>query len=556
MSSGMNAGKEVFVKDGEPLSVLGAAAGRALREGDALVISPDDAWGNPLFAGRALAKDDFHIHARLTLEKLGGTGASFLFGGFYHYPCSRPEGNRTFRVSLDDGIETHDPCELGTDSRIVYGMTRSRAPWKDAKREVVAKTADHIEPGRAFTIDLRRKGREAVFEIDGSEVFRTDLAAEGRVTGADDGGWPACFGFLPDEGVIRLHDLHAEGVFSRESAGHRDVWNMGHDGYFTYRIPSLCVTPGGAVLAFAEARRSDFSRAWSWGPRWDSWNADSVHCVMKRSEDGGSSWSEQVSILARGIGYEARDPAPVVDRETGEILLITRGPYIMKSRDDGESWSEPDVLEGLSRGAIGHLTPGPANSCIQLRNGRYAGRLVLALGAVKTGEVGVVYSDDHGGTWTLGEMSSGLQAYEPQVVELADGRVLVNSRNHSERPGRIISVSTDGGCSFREHLDERLPAKLCEASLLSCAGSAEKPGAGTPPIAFCSPGDGRRALTVRLSDDDCESWSHERVIYSGQSAYSAMAVLPDGRIGVLYEKDAYRRLSFVRFPLSWIRNET
>ena len=63
---------------------------------------------------------------------------------------------------------------------------------------------------------------------------------------------------------------------------------------------------------------------------------------------------------------------------------------------------------------------------------------------------------------------------------------------------------------------------------------------------FCGPAEGRRKLTMMVSADDCGSWPTSLLIYPGCAAYSAMAMLPDGHVGVLYERDAYRRLSFVR----------
>jgi sialidase-1 len=40
----------------------------------------------------------------------------------------------------------------------------------------------------------------------------------------------------------------------------------------------------------------------------------------------------------------------------------------------------------------------------------------------------VIYSDDHGATWRLGGAVPSLKIDEPQVVELADGLVLMKSR--------------------------------------------------------------------------------------------------------------------------------
>ena len=542
MSEVANAGKKIFVRDGEPISVMGAATRDMRREGDALVICPDAKWGNPLFADCALEEDDFHIHARLTLEEVGGTGASFLIGGFYHYPCSRPEGNGTFRVSLDDEMETYDRDRLEADGRILYGMTERRAPWSEAQKGIAAKTRDHIQAGKPFTIDVYQTGQDAVFQIDGHEIFRTNLRSEERISGTSDGGWPVCFGVLPDRTVIRLHDLSAEGRFARSSLDHTDVWQMGHGGYFTYRIPSLCVTTGGDLLAFVEARRSDFAGTWNWGK---DWNPDEVHCVMKRSEDGGRAWSEQRLVLGEGSSYEVRDPSPVVDHQTGDVFLVTRGPYIMRSQDEGETWSAPRSLRGLVPDDLDTLSPGPANSGIQLQDGEYAGRLMFAIAG--DGAVGVMYWDDHGDNWRLGGMVRGYDGWEPQLTEPADGRILINARNHSDNPGRIVSISEDGGASFETHYDDRLPSQWCQASLVRHDGGEDSPAGTQEQFIFCGPGEGRRKLTIKASSDECQSWAQSRMVYSGHSAYSAMAVLPDGAVGVLYEKDAYRRLSFVRF---------
>jgi sialidase-1 len=83
-------------------------------------------------------------------------------------------------------------------------------------------------------------------------------------------------------------------------------------------------------------------------------------------------------------------------------------------------------------------------------------------------------------------------------------------------------------------------------------GREDSPAGRQEKFIFCGPGEGRRKLTIKASADRCQSWPQSRMVYSGHSAYSAMAALPDGGVGVLYEKDAYRRLSFVRFDPGWV----
>ena len=60
-------------------------------------------------------------------------------------------------------------------------------------------------------------------------------------------------------------------------------------------------------------------------------------------------------------------------------------------------------------------------------------------------------------------------------------------------------------------------------------------------------------MTVMLSEDDGETWPVSHLVYAGHSAYCAMRVLPDGRTGLLYERDHCRRVSFATFTLDWLR---
>ena len=60
-----------------------------------------------------------------------------------------------------------------------------------------------------------------------------------------------------------------------------EVFISGEDGYHTYRIPAIIKAEDGSLLAFAEGRR---------GGQGDSGDID---LVMKRSTDGGATWSAQ-----------------------------------------------------------------------------------------------------------------------------------------------------------------------------------------------------------------------------------------------------------------------
>ena len=59
---------------------------------------------------------------------------------------------------------------------------------------------------------------------------------------------------------------------------------------------------------------------------------------------------------------------------------------------------------------------------------------------------------------------------------------------------------------------------------------------------------------LRLSGDGGASWPVFRSVYAGSAAYSSMCILPDNSIGILFERDNYTKLTFVRIEPDWIFN--
>ena len=101
------------------------------------------------------------------------------------------------------------------------------------------------------------------------------------------------------------------------------------------------------------------------------------------------------------------------------------------------------------------IATGPGHG-IHLRHGESSGRLVVPVWystgtgghAHRPSIVSTIYSDDHGKTWVCGEVavpntSNWVNPNESTVVELADGSVLLNSRNES-KPNRPVLRA---GCS-------------------------------------------------------------------------------------------------------------
>ena len=165
-------------------------------------------------------------------------------------------------------------------------------------------------------------------------------------------------------------------------------------------------------------------------------------------------------------------------------------------------------------------------------------------------------SDDGGRSWKYGEFApSGVdgRGNEVQMVELSDGRVMLNSRGSSGERFRKVAVSANGGATWSElHDDRTLPEPRCEGFILRYD---EPSGAGKGSILFVNSAvqTSRSHGTVRMSEDDGATWPIARELVPGSFAYSCLAVLPDRTIVCLYETDDYRRIAMLRFTIDWLR---
>ncbi|BCS34238.1 sialidase [Luteitalea sp. TBR-22] len=342
-----------------------------------------------------------------------------------------------------------------------------------------------------------------------------------------------------------------------------DVFVSGEGGYHTYRIPSIIATSSGALLAFAEARKGGAG------------DAGDIDLVSRRSEDGGRTWGPMMLVGDNGPNTFG-NPCPVIDRDTGTIWLLTthnrgtdrerdilagtsagtRTVWVLKSLDEGRTWSTPvEITASTKQADWTWYATGPGIG-IQLQGGRLVIPANHAVAGTQAHRSHVVYSDDHGASWRIGAIAPE-GTNESQAVELADGRLMLNMRNHPPRPRnlRAVAVSGDGGRTLGPlRFDEALPEPPAQASLLRYSTTES---GGRALLLFTNPsGRGRERMTIRLSEDEGETWPFWRVLHEGPAAYSCLVVLRDGTIGVLYERgqqSAYERLTFARVDLAWVR---
>ena len=334
-----------------------------------------------------------------------------------------------------------------------------------------------------------------------------------------------------------------------------DVYVSGRDGCHTYRIPALLVTPKGTVLAFCEGRRLSQS------------DHGDIDLMLKRSTDGGRTWSAQQVVYEEGGGAKITigNPCPVADEHTGTIWLgfcrDNRDMLVTSSTDDGLTWAKPrDITADVKKPGWGWVATGPGVG-IQLRLGPHKGRLVIPCDHMYGHDhtryhSHVIYSDDHGATWHVGrETDNGSD--ECQVIERSDATLLLNMRRARSvhQPCRLIATSKDGGVTWgQSSFDKALIDPRCQGSLVRYKPS----DSGDRLILHANAGHRtqRIALTVRLSEDEGRTWTASRVVFPGPSAYSCLAVLPDGTIGCLFEGGPHHRrekLILARITLDWLR---
>jgi sialidase-1 len=280
-----------------------------------------------------------------------------------------------------------------------------------------------------------------------------------------------------------------------------------------------------------------------------------------------------MQLVKRDGTNALNNPTVVVDRDTGTIwLLFVRTStkkykndeevaratgrisdmWVMHSTDEGATWAGPaNITKSVNRRAWNRIVPGPGVG-IQLRSGR----LMIPCNHVVGKEASdhVIYSDDHGKSWRLGGSTEG-KTDEDQIVELADGTLMLNIRNYREKGHRGISLSKDGGLTWSPVTsDPTLIEPVCQASLIRYALS---PAFTKNRLLFSNPAtqDKRVKMTVRLSYDEGKSWPVAKLLNAGPSGYSCLTVLRDMQIGCLYERGDHsstQKVTFARFSLEWL----
>ena len=204
------------------------------------------------------------------------------------------------------------------------------------KNQVTFKTNQKLFPGvNYFWVSLRMKPNASVRSKISAEII--DVKLNGKSVAFEQ---------------VNKQDAHYLGIGVRHS---------GDDGVESYRIPGLVTTNAGTLLGVYDVRHNNSADLQEY-----------VEIGLSRSTDGGQTWEKMRIPMSFGeygglpkAQNGCGDPAILVDKQTGTIWIVAAWTHgmgwnrawtnsmpgmdkehtaqlvMVKSEDDGRTWSEP-----------------------------------------------------------------------------------------------------------------------------------------------------------------------------------------------------------------------
>ena len=288
----------------------------------------------------------------------------------------------------------------------------------------------------------------------------------------------------------------------------------------------------------------------------DAQGEDTGYTVIVNPQEAGTALVEKGNLYKYGE-YKGNIYMLKNGPDKGELCVLnTSYLWMVTSDDDGKTWSDPvDITPQVKEDWCLFFGTGPGVG-IQLHTGDYDGRLVVPIYTANSNVGGsqssaVIYSDDHGATWELGDspqtlrncdretMTSGDILTESQAVQLNNGNVLLFMRNNFS--GKVqMATSSDGGATWDSIAATELTDVYCQLTVIHYTKPNEEEY-----VLLCNPsGPGRtngRMHLGQVQTDGTISWNWQREVDDANEgfAYSCLT-LTDGttdnpKFALMYE---------------------
>lgn len=310
------------------------------------------------------------------------------------------------------------------------------------------------------------------------------------------------------------------------------------------RIPFMEITNKGTLLCGCDSRSSNSDQSL-------------ISCGLARSTDNGNHWTYMIANPHTAISKLDRrmDSSILCDRTNNKLFIFshkitgseiwerinTDGNYSMDcvfvtSNDDGKTWSKEISLRDVittngEKGSYGKYVVtlfGGVGKGITLQDGT----LVLPIQCKMATETakqdgasgiyniqsGLIYSTDHGNTWKRCSSLVPCYSSECQLIELANGGIMINCRSYIGH--RRVFITHDLGNTWVAHTSDR---SLIEPT--ACEGSLGRLSLAKYAGGFVNPNDStaRKNITLQVTNDFTNWRPLVRLSSIKSEGYSAIA---------------------------------
>lgn len=470
--------------------------------------------------------------------------------------------NEVLRIDLDNGDRKDaELSEVWVDfSQSTVLKDIARVDVFEAAAETPSKLADLKEKFGSGAIDGKGMCKiKGAFKIPTgrlmlwvSVTLKPTASISGKVNAK-------AVGVIVDKKPIKIEAEGAEQRVGIVITAPGDVVRTNKRSSKFFRIPAMVRTKSGALVTVFDNRYRHYGDL----------PAD-VDVGVRMSKNGGQTWSPLALALdcskmgrtpasSSGCG----DPCLLYDAKNNRVWMAALwshgnnsihgskpgshepencGQYVLAySNNDGASWSKPINITAQIRDPKWSMIFQGPGSGIVMKNGTLVFPSQIWMGDEQNsknhGHSNLVYSKDSGKTW---KSSTGCchNSTESQVIELSDGRLLMNNRKDGGG-GRAIYVTKDMGETWDvwEGAGMQQNAGTCQGSFIAVESADNVTGKRL--VLYSNPmGPKRRNMAIQVSYDEAMTWDDaSKIIYDERECcgYSNLAPVDKDHIGVIYE---------------------